>query len=419
MMMSIAPSASRRPSRLWARRGVALALVLHLFAGTTSNAQPTGLQRGEYLARAGDCISCHTARGGAPYAGGYRLDTPFGYLLAPNITPDPDTGIGRWSADDFYRAMHDGVNRLGQDMYPAMPYDFYTKITREDSDALFAFLRGVEAVKQPVEINHLRFPFNQRWSMAVWRELYFTEGTFRTEPRKPASWNRGAYLVEGLGHCSACHSPRNALGGIEKDKAYTGASIDGWFALDLSSNLHTGLGAWTAAEIASYLKTGASPGRTTALGPMAEVVRNSLAYLSDADLGAMAEYLKSIPPDSSLRTGKPAPDPARQRGATLYLDHCAGCHQAGGRGLPGVFPPLAGNGVVVAPDPTDILKVVLGGIPPQGKYIPMPSFASQLDDQQIADLANYTRTSWGNGAAPDGTAAMVAKLRASQPRVQR
>ena len=279
-------------------------------------APQTPAQRGQYLAQAGDCISCHTANGGVPFAGGYRLDTPFGALLAPNITPDPKTGIGLWSADQFYRAMHEGVNRHGQDMYPAMPYDFYTRITREDSDAIYAYLRTLAPVVNAVNINQLHFPFNQRWSMAVWRELYFTEGTFKPDASKPASWNRGAYLVEGLGHCSSCHSPRNALGGIEKDKAYTGASIDGWFALNLSSNLHTGLGSWTAADIATYLKTGAVPGKTTALGPMAEVVRNSTSHLTDADLAAMAEYLKSIPPNSSLRTGKPVPDPARAQAAT-------------------------------------------------------------------------------------------------------
>ena len=367
--------------------------------------------RGAYLARAGDCVSCHTAQGGAPYAGGYRIDTPFGYLLAPNITPDAATGIGRWSADDFYRALHQGVNRNGQDMYPAMPFDFYTRITREDSDAIFAYLRSLPAVNNAVVINHLRFPFNQRWSMAVWRELYFSEGSYKNDPAKSAAWNRGAYLVEGLAHCSACHSPRNALGGIEKDKVFTGATIDGWFALNLSSELHTGLGSWTAEQIATYLKTGAVAGKTTALGPMALVVKNSTSQLSDADLAAMATYLKDIPPNSTLRQGKPAPDPTRAAGATLYLDHCAGCHQAGGRGMPGVFPPLAGNGVVLAGDPADILKVVLNGVPSQGKYVPMPSFADQLNDQQIADLANYVRSSWGNAAPPNTSAATVAALR--------
>jgi mono/diheme cytochrome c family protein len=367
--------------------------------------------RGAYLARAGDCVSCHTAPGGQPYAGGYQLDTPFGYLLSPNITPDGATGIGRWSADDFWRALHQGVNQRGQDMYPVMPFDFYTRVTREDSDAIYAYLRSLPAVSNAVVVNHLRFPFNQRWSMAVWRELYFSEGSYKPDPSKSAAWNRGAYLVEGLGHCSACHSPRNALGGIEKDKAFTGATIDGWFALNLTSELHSGLGSWTVEQIATYLKTGAVAGKTTALGPMALVVKNSTSQMSAADLLAMATYLKNIPANSTLRQGKPAPDPTRAAGASLYLDHCAGCHQAGGRGMPGVFPPLAGNGVVLSSDPADILKVVLHGVPAQGKYVPMPAFAGQLNDQQLADLANYLRTSWGNGAAPNTTAAMAARLR--------
>jgi mono/diheme cytochrome c family protein len=368
--------------------------------------------RGAYLARAGDCVSCHTAPGGQPYAGGYRLDTPFGYLLAPNITPDAATGIGRWSADDFWRALHQGVNKRGQDMYPVMPFDFYTRVTREDSDAIYAYLRSVPAVSNPVIVNHLRFPFNQRWSMAVWRELYFSEGSYNGDPAQSPAWNRGAYLVEGLGHCSACHSPRNALGGIEKDKAFSGATVDGWFALNLTSELHTGLGNWTVEQVATYLKTGAVAGKTAALGPMALVVKNSTSQMSDADLTAMATYLKDIPPNSTLRQGKPATDPTRAAGASLYLDHCAGCHQAGGRGMPGIFPPLAGNGVVLASDPADILKVVLHGIPPQGKYVPMPAFASLLSDQQVADLANYLLTSWGNAAAPNTTAAMATRIRA-------
>ena len=372
---------------------------------------PSQTQQGEYLARAGDCVSCHTAQGGTPYAGGLRMDTPFGYLLTPNLTSDPETGLGKWTSDEFYRALHHGVNRHGQDMFPVMPFDFHTKITRTDADALFAYLRTIPAVRNVVDINHLEFPFNQRLSMIGWREMFFTEGVFKDDITHTPSWNRGAYLVESFGHCSACHSPRNVLGGIEQKKAYSGATIDGWFALDLSSNLHTGLGSWTAQDIATYLKTGANQGKTTTLGPMAEVVQNSTSYLSDADLLAMGEYLKSIPPDSTLRSPKPAPSESRQRGAALYLDHCSSCHQSQGRGIAGVFPPLAGNGVILSPNPANIFKVVLEGIPAQNKYIPMPSLAGQLNDQQIADLTNYVRTSWGNNAAPNATAPMVAKLR--------
>ncbi len=384
-----------------------------LAVAQTTAAQPTQVQRGEYLARAGDCVSCHTGPGGEPFAGGTRIDTPFGYMLAPNITPDPETGIGKCSFDDFYRAVHDGVNKQGQDMYPTMPYDFYTKVTHEDVEAIYAYLKTVKPVKNAIDINHLHFPFDQRWSMSVWRELYFTPGAYKPNPAQSAAWNRGGYLVEGLGHCSDCHSPRNLLGGIEKTKDFTGAMIDGWFALDLTSDISTGLGDWTVDDIATYLKTGSYKDKTTTLGPMAEVVRNSMSYMTDADLKAIAEYLKSIPPDSRLRTGVKKPDPTKAQGAQLYLDNCVGCHQSFGRGLPGIFPPLAGNGVVIAPSPDNILKVVLGGIPAQNGFVAMPPFAPRLSDQQVADLANYVRTSWGNSAAPNATAANVAKLRAA------
>jgi mono/diheme cytochrome c family protein len=393
--------------------GIAALLATALALSTPALAQQTSVQRGEYLARAGDCVSCHTAAGGAQFAGGLRLDTPFGYMLSPNITPDPETGIGRWTRDDFYRALHHGVNKRGQDMYPTMPYDFYTRATREDIDALYAYMQTVRPVRNAVTVNHLDFPFDQRWSMAAWRELYFAEGAYKPNPTKSAAWNRGAYLVEGFGHCSDCHSPRNLLGGIEKSKDFNGAVIDGWFALDLTSDIATGLGAWTADEIATYLKTGSYKGKSTTLGPMAEVIRNSLSHLTDTDLSSMAEYLKSIPPESRLRTGRKATDPSRARGAALYLDNCGGCHQALGRGIPGVFPPLAGNGVVVATDPGNILKVVDGGVAARNGYIAMPSFKDTLTDEQVADIANYIRTSWGNGAQPNVTSAMVAKMRAA------
>jgi len=397
----------RLPARLACRTALA-ALALAASTGWTQSL----VERGEYLARAGDCVSCHTAPGGAPFAGGLRLDTPFGYMLAPNITPDAETGIGRWSGADFYRAVRDGVNKRGHDMYPTMPYDFYTKVIRADVDALYAYLRTIKPVRNAVDINQLDFPFNQRFTMGVWRELYFNEGTYRPDPGKSASWNRGGYLVEGLGHCSDCHSPRNLMGGIEKSKAFQGAVIDGWFALDLTSDISTGLGSWSAEELATYFKTGVAKDKTTTLGPMAEVIRNSLSYLTDADRLAMAEYLKSLPPESTLRTGRPAPDPTKVRGAQLYAENCSGCHQSRGRGVPGVFPPLAGNPVVLAADPNNILKVVDRGIRARNGFIAMPAFNTQLTDQQVSDIANYVRSSWGNTAAPNATPPMVAKLRA-------
>jgi mono/diheme cytochrome c family protein len=201
------------------------------------------------------------------------METPFGYMLTSNITPDLETGIGSWSADEFYRAMHHGVNRHGQDMFPTMPYDFYTKVTRDDVDAIFAYLKTVKPAKNAVDVNHLHFPFSLRKTMAVWRELFFSEGPFKPDPTMSAAWNRGAYLVEGLGHCSDCHSPRNLLGGIEKGKDFTGGTIDGWFAMDITADISTGLGSWAVDEIAAYLKTGAAKGKTTVFGPMVEVIQ--------------------------------------------------------------------------------------------------------------------------------------------------
>jgi mono/diheme cytochrome c family protein len=249
--------------------GAAILLIGMALASNSKpvEAQPTQVQRGEYLARAGDCVSCHTSNGGQALAGGGRLNTPFGYMLTPNITPDAATGIGLWSSNDFYRALHTGVNRAGKDMYPTMPYDFYTRVSREDSDAIYAYLRTLKPVTSLVDSNHLHFPFDKRWTMAGWRELYFTEGGYTPNSNTSSGQNRGAYLVEGLGHCSACHLPRNLLGAIEKSKEFAGAVIDGWFALDLSEDVTTGLGSWSIDEIGTYLKTGALKGRTTAIGP--------------------------------------------------------------------------------------------------------------------------------------------------------
>src|SRR5262245_48650944 len=274
-----------------------LGLVLMVLVAPTvvAAASPEEIQRGEYLARAGDCVSCHTARGGTPYAGGLRMSTPFGNLLTPNITPDFRTGIGSWTSKDFHNALHDGVSKRIGDLYPVMPYTFYTKVTREDSDAIYAYLSSLAPVDHPVEVNQLRFPFSVRMTMAFWRELYFKQGQYITDFSQSPEWNRGAYLVEGLGHCSACHSPRNILGGIEQSRAFTGATVDGWFALNLTSDLRTGLGSWSVDEVMTFLKSGAAKSKSTSLGDMAEVVHNSLSYVTDAALPAMAVDPKRLP----------------------------------------------------------------------------------------------------------------------------
>jgi mono/diheme cytochrome c family protein len=393
---------------------VMAALVALLVTGgapARAAADPDLVTKGEYLSRAGDCVSCHTAPGGQPFAGGLKMATPFGDLVTPNITPDDETGIGAWSADDLWRAMHEGVNKAGKDLYPVMPYTFYTKVTRDDVNAIYAYLRSLKPVRNAVTVDELRFPFDIRLTQLFWRELYFTPGVFQPDPAKSAAWNRGAYLVEGLGHCGACHSPRNALGAIEKDRAMTGARIDHWFALNLTGDLRRGLGRWSEAQVAAFLRKGAAKGKATALGPMHEVVHNSLRYLTDADIMAMAVYLKSLPP-----RGRDAPSagiamPLPSRAARLYLDNCGACHQAKGVGIPGAVPPLAGNPVVLAPDPSDILSVVLAGVPGRGSYMAMPSSASTLKDADIAEIANYVRTSWGNTASTLVSAGTVAAIR--------
>ncbi|PWF49175.1 c-type cytochrome [Massilia glaciei] len=371
------------------------------------------IARGDYLAKAGDCMACHTVRGGAPYAGGRMLATPFGQVAAPNITPDPTHGIGNWSADDFWNALHNGKSRDGRLLYPAFPYTHYTKVTRDDTDALFAFMRSVPA--QPIaNVPHaLRFPYNQQFMLAGWRLLYFKPAVFEASANQSAQWNRGAYLVEGLGHCSACHSSRNQLGA--SDGGLSGGLIPvlGWYAPSLTSDAEAGLGGWTVPEIVSLLRTGVSP-RATVFGPMAEVVQRSLQHLSGPDAEAMAVYLKALP-----ATPSPAPAPGRAaprgprverllaRGAKLYQTHCIDCHGADGKGLPPHYPPLAGNRALTMDSPVNAVRIVLnGGFAPSTAGNPrpygMPPYAHVLGDEQVAAVVSYLRNSWGNDGAPVG-----------------
>jgi mono/diheme cytochrome c family protein len=248
---------------------------------------------GEYLARAGDCIACHTARGGEPFAGGLEMLTPFGSLYTPNITPDPETGIGKWSADDFYRALHEGKSKDGSLLYPAFPYPSYTKVTRADSDAIYGYIMSIAPVKRKSTPHKMQFPYNQRNLMIGWRTLYFTAGEYKPDPSQSAEWNRGAYLVLGLGHCDACHTSRNMLGATVKDKELSGGLIplQDWYAPSLTSNREAGLGQWEVEEVVALLRTGISK-RGVVFGPMAQVVHDSLQYITEADTQAMAVYLE-------------------------------------------------------------------------------------------------------------------------------
>jgi mono/diheme cytochrome c family protein len=372
---------------------------------------PAVLAKGEYLARAGDCIACHTAGEGKTFAGGLPMKTPFGTLYTSNITPDPQTGIGTWTSDQFYKMMHNGRFPDGGLVYPAMPFASYTKVTREDSDAIYAYLRSIPSVKQTNRPHDLRFPFDNRSLILGWRTLFFNEGEYKPDPTKSADWNRGAYLVEGLGHCGMCHTAINALGGSSDSQAFEGGLIpmQNWYAPSLTSNKEAGLGDWTIQEITDYLRTGVSS-RGAVYGPMAEVVYNSLQYLNDDDIRAMAVYLKGLAQGTSPERPAPSLPSAESSlllslGKPIYDRECASCHGAVGLGMPPHYPPLAGNQSIQMVSAVNAIRMVLnGGYPPgtAGNPMPygMPPFAHRLSDDEVAAVVTYIRTSWGNRGEP-------------------
>jgi mono/diheme cytochrome c family protein len=372
-------------------------------------ATPENIARGAYLARAGDCVACHTARGGVEYAGGRALDTPFGRLYGPNLTPDMETGIGRWSADDFWNALHNGKSRDGRLLYPAFPYTNYTKVSRTDSDALFAYFRSLAPQRQPNTPHALDFPYNQQALLAGWRLLYFKPASFTPQPARGLEWNRGAYLVEGLGHCSACHSTRNRFGAT--GDTLSGGQIPtlGWYAPTLTASGEAGLGDWDKEHIVALLATGISP-RGSATGPMAEVVARSLQHMTQADVGAMATYLKSLPSTETPPTdgGERAGEQLLAEGRRLYGSYCVDCHGEDGKGKAPAYPPLAGNRAVTLTPAVNAIRIVLnGGFPPGTAGNPrpygMPPYSHELNDAQVAAVLTYVRASWGNAAAPVAT----------------
>ena len=388
-------------------------------AGKTTSPEQRQAQRqarGAYLARAGNCIGCHTAQGGRPYAGGRSLSTPFGTFITPNITPDKVTGIGRWNEEDFWKALHEGKSRDGRPLYPAFPYTEYTKITREDSDAIFAHLQSLAPIAQQNPPSRINSPYDFQPLLSLWRAVYFKPGVYQPDPAKSVEWNRGAYLVQGLGHCSACHAERNPLGGMvgamgtKVGDTLGGGQIMGsnWYAPSLTSSLEAGSAGWPVEEIVQLLTTGVSP-RATMSGPMAEVVSQSLQYLTKEDARAMAVYLKSLP-ESHPRPQADAPALTEQvqnwfrHGAKLYKEHCQDCHGASGQGAPGIYPPLAGNRSVTMTPPINIIRSVLnGGYPPSTAGNPspygMPPFAQALRDGEVALVLSYIRNAWGNRAS--------------------
>lgn len=367
--------------------------------------------RGAYLVRAGNCKACHTERGGAPFAGGRAIETPFGTVYASNITPHA-SGIGNWSSDSFWRALHHGRSRDGRLLYPAFPYPNYTRIARADADAIYDYLRSVAPVDRPNTPHRLRWPYSTQTALAVWRALYFRPGTHEDDRTQSAQWNRGAYLVAALGHCGACHTARNALGASSSDMMDLSGGLipmQNWYAPSLASPAEAGVANWDLGEIVQLLQTGVAA-RGTVLGPMAEVVLQSTQYLAPADLRAMAVFLKGLPQrEPQAETPQPAAMSTRMaaRGAKLYGEHCAQCHGDQGEGVPGAYPALAGNRAVTLAVTANLVQVVLGGgFSPATAGNPrpfgMPPYATVLSDADVAAVISHIRTSWGNRAAPVG-----------------
>lgn len=381
-------------------------VTLHAGGAGAATGQPAHdaalLARGRYLVRIADCGGCHTAPGGAPFAGGRALQTPFGTLYAPNITPDRRTGIGRWTAADFARALHEGIARGGRYLYPAFPFPSYTRMTHEDVAAIWAWLRRLRPVRHASHANTLRWPYDQREVMALWRLRYFEPGRPHDARGHSAQWKRGAYLVEAVAHCGACHTPRNGWGARERSHPLAGGNlpVEGWLAPNITPDAEQGIGAWSESGIARYLRTGRGS-HGDAMGPMAEVVQDSLQYLKARDARDIAVYLRSVTP-AAPAAARATVSYQEYTGQHLYQRNCKSCHGRDGNGKKGVYPSLRDNLTVRARDPTNLLLSILrGGFQPAtaGKPYPysMPPFAATLDDRAVALIASYVRGAWGGG----------------------
>ncbi|MGF6811125.1 mono/diheme cytochrome c family protein [Paraburkholderia sp. Clong3] len=398
----------------------------------TGAADQTLVQRGAYLAQLGDCAACHTAPKGKPFAGGLPMNTPMGRIYVTNITPDARTGIGGYTEADFARALREGVAKDGHNLYPAMPYPSYAKVNDDDVKALYAFfMHGVAPVQQANRESDIKWPLNMRWPLMFWNMAFLEKGAYRDKPGKDVAWNRGAYLVQGLGHCGSCHTPRgvafqeSALD--ESGSAFlSGALLDGWFASNLTGEHNTGLGRWSDEDLRTFLKTGANR-HASAFGAMTSVINNSTQAMSDQDVAAVSTYLKSLPPVGGTGAAAYTYDPqatkvsldrpANDAGARVYTAYCMHCHGVDGHGFAPMLAPLAGNPNVLAKDASSLINVTLNGtgdlvIDGVPSPFPMPGFAAVLDDQQIADVLSFVRAGWNNGAPAVG-AAEVAKLRQS------
>jgi mono/diheme cytochrome c family protein len=410
---------------------------LMLVVLNASAADDALVQRGKYLSTAGDCVACHSMPGSKPFAGGLALPTPIGDIIATNITPSKTAGIGNYSLEQFSAALRKGIRADGKHLYPAMPYTSYAKVSDDDVRAMYAyFMTAVEPVDTPAKATTLPFPFNIRLSMAAWNLLFLDDKVFVPDASRDAEWNRGAYLVQGLTHCSACHSPRNLMMAEVPSKELAGGEVGTWYAPNITSDLNSGIGGWSNPELVAYLKTGEAKGKAQAAGPMAEAVDHSLQYLNDSDLKAIAVYLKSVPAQAVAADSQPVyalgqkadelasirgttlpADGDKMSGAQLYDAHCSTCHQAQGQGsFEGGLPSLWHNTTVGRSNPNNLVMVILDGVKrgADGQDIRMQGFSRVLSDQQVATLATYLTGHFGN-AGIKVSAPQVKEMRAGGP----
>jgi len=398
--------------------------VASLLATDIARAQNGGqefaqIERGRYLTVMGDCVACHTADGGKPFAGGLTVETPFGALISPNITPDPATGIGNWASADFLRAMHNGVDPAGHHLYPAFPYVYYTRVSDQDALAIHAYLETLQPVVNKVVSNQLPFPFDVREGVAAWNEFNFVPGLFRPDPKQTPEWNRGAYIATGLAHCGLCHTPKTASGGDDNGHYLQGATLEGWYAPNITGDKRTGVGNWSLDEIAVYLRDGHNS-IAAASGPMREEIENSSSKWTNDDLRAIAVYLKALPGQD--RTVEPVADdtPTMQAGWAIYVDECSACHMRNGEGVPRLIPALKRDPAVQQDSAVSLIRVVVQGAQSTQTMHAvtgpaMPALGWKLSDEQVADVVTFIRNSWGN-AAPAVSASDVKAVRADLAR---
>lgn len=386
-----------------------------VFAASPPSESPPekdAMARGEYLSKVAHCAACHTSDPAKPFAGNVPLGSSFGTMYSSNITPDTQTGIGTWTEKEFEGSLRRGVGKGGEYLYPSMPYTDFTKISDADVHALYVYFRSVKPIAQRAKPNTMKFPFNVRTGIAAWQAVYFKQGRYAEDDSQSPAWNRGAYLVQGLGHCGACHSPTNFAMAPVKGKALQGNVIDHWFAPDISGGRYSGIKDWSETDLVTFFRKGHNAKNQAAVGPMAQTIDLGLSHLSDGDLAAIATYLKHQvgTVESAPKVTRAVTADERAAGQTIYADNCTSCHGVDGKGVAGIAPALADAASVAGAKADTAVRSVLQGYEPSGQWGVMPSFGQVLTAQQVSDVVNYVRTAWGNQGGERVTASSVDHL---------